>query len=265
MIKLKDLLLLKEDDNYNPEWDYVIHENPPKKLVKMINNDIIPKLTPLLKALGLGNIRIAYIKDEEEDTLARYISGSYSHPYIVLNIDVIVRESDAIGRDLEMTIIHELVHAYLESKGLDMSEHNEDVVEGATVEFMDFKDPIDIINYIKDCYPYLDQSIVKQVNIENLLPDKKNMEVAVDSLRKGMQSLSNSPIEVYPSEDKYIVADGHHRLLQAIINGESSVNVKILDSEKPMSRKGTVVLDFLDGDYYGLDNNLESGWLIKRL
>lgn len=97
-----------------------------------------------------------------------------------------------------------------------------------------------------------------------MLPDKKNMEVAVDSLRKGMQSPSNSPIEVYASKDKYIVADGHHRLLQAIINGESSVNVKVLDSEKPMSRKGTVALD-VDGNYYGLDNNLENGWLIKRL
>ena len=112
---------------------------------------------------------------------------------------------------------------------------------------------------------HMNESIVKRVDIENLLPDKNNMEVAVDSLRKGMQSPSNSPIEVYASEDKYIVADGHHRLLQAIINGESSVNVKVLDSEKPMSRNGTVALDFLDGDYYGLDNNLESGWLIKRL
>jgi hypothetical protein len=116
-----------------------------------------------------------------------------------------------------------------------------------------------------DYYKYLNESIVKRVDIENLLPDKNNMEVAVDSLRKGMQSPSNSPIEVYVSEDKYIVADGHHRLLQAIINGESSVTVKVLDSEKPMSRNGTVALDFLDGDYYGLDNNLESGWLIKRL
>jgi len=112
---------------------------------------------------------------------------------------------------------------------------------------------------------HINESIVKRVDIENLLPDKNNMEVAVDSLRKGMQSPSNSPIEVYTSEDKYIVADGHHRLLQAIINGESSVNVKVLDSEKPMSRNGTVALDFLDGDYYGLNNNLESGWLIKRL
>jgi len=111
----------------------------------------------------------------------------------------------------------------------------------------------------------MNENLIKRIDIENLLPDKKNMEVAVDSLRKGMYSPSNKPIEVYASEDKYIVADGHHRLLQAIINGESSVAVKILDSDKPMSRNGTIELDLYDGDYYGLDNNLENGWLIKRL
>jgi hypothetical protein len=116
-----------------------------------------------------------------------------------------------------------------------------------------------------DYYNHLNESIVKRIDIENLLPDKYNMEVAVDSLRKGMYSPSNKPIEVYASEDKYIVADGHHRLLQAIINGESSISVKILDSDKPMSRNGTIELDLYDGDYYGLGNNLENGWLINRL
>lgn len=116
-----------------------------------------------------------------------------------------------------------------------------------------------------DFYNYLNESVIRRVEIEHLLPDKNNMEVAVDSLRKGMQSPSKSPIEVYPNEDKYIVADGHHRLLQAIINGELSVNVKILDSETPISRNGTIALDLYDGDYYGLDNNLDNGWLIKRL
>jgi hypothetical protein len=43
------------------------------------------------------------------------------------------------------------------------------------------------------------------------------------------------------------------------------VNVKILDVDKPMSRKDTIELDLYDGDYYGLDNNLDNGWLIKRL
>lgn len=117
----------------------------------------------------------------------------------------------------------------------------------------------------KDFYQSLNESIIKRIDIENLLPDKQNMEVAVDSLRKGMYSPSNKPIEVYSSDDKYIVADGHHRLLQAIVNGEASINAKILDSDTPISRRGTIELDLMDGDYYGLDNTLENGWLVKRL
>ena len=111
----------------------------------------------------------------------------------------------------------------------------------------------------------LNESDIKKVDIEDLLPDKNNMEIAVDSLRKGMRSPSEKPIEVYPSEDKFVVADGHHRLLQAIINQDSSVLVKVLHTDTPMTRNGTMELDFYDGDYYGLDNNLENGWMIKRL
>lgn len=109
------------------------------------------------------------------------------------------------------------------------------------------------------------ESVIKKIDIEDLLPDKNNMEVAVDSLRKGMRSVDNKPIEVYKSGDKYIVADGHHRLLQAIINQESSVMVKILPSDTPISRNGTIELDLYNGDYYGLDETLKNGWLIKRL
>lgn len=109
------------------------------------------------------------------------------------------------------------------------------------------------------------ESEIKKVEIEELLPDKDNMETAVDSLRKGMYASTEKPIDVYQSENKYIVSDGHHRLLQAIINGESSVIIRILHSDKPISRNGTIELDFYAGDYYGLDETLENGWLIKRL
>jgi len=112
---------------------------------------------------------------------------------------------------------------------------------------------------------YINESVIKKVDIEYLLPDKNNMEIAVDSLYKGRRSTDKKPIEVYPSEDKYIVADGHHRLLQAIINKDSSVPVKVLDNDGTITRNGTLELDYYDGDYYGLDNNLENGWLIKRI
>ena len=109
------------------------------------------------------------------------------------------------------------------------------------------------------------KSIIKKVEVEDLLPDKNNMEIAVDSLHKGMYSDSDKPIDVYVNGDKYVVADGHHRLLQLIIQKESNVTVKVLHSDTLISRRGTIELDLYDGNYYGLDNNLENGWLIKRL
>jgi hypothetical protein len=109
------------------------------------------------------------------------------------------------------------------------------------------------------------QTSLKKIAIEKLLPDKDNMEVAVDSLHKGRYSSDKSPITAYKDKGKYIVADGHHRLLQAIIGGEAYMNVKILPSDHQISRNGTIKLNFLDGDYYGLDSSLENGWLINRL
>jgi hypothetical protein len=106
---------------------------------------------------------------------------------------------------------------------------------------------------------------LKKIAIEKLLPDKENMEVAVDSLYKGRYSSDKRPITAYKEKGKYIVADGHHRLLQAIIDGEAFMYVNILPSDHPISRKGTIKLDFLNGDYYGLDSSLENGWLINRL
>lgn len=106
---------------------------------------------------------------------------------------------------------------------------------------------------------------VIRVAIEDILPDKDNMEVAVDSIRKGMYSNDTRPLEAYIVGDKYVLSDGHHRLLQAIIAGEAYVLVKVLASQDPISTNGTVELNFLDGDYYGLDNSLENGWLINRL
>lgn len=107
---------------------------------------------------------------------------------------------------------------------------------------------------------------LRTCNIEDLLPARDDMEVAVDSLSKGRLAFDQGPIEVYQVGDKYVVANGHHRLLQTIIRGQAAtVQIKVLPSATPMSTANTVPLDFYDGDYYGLDSSLRNGWLIKRL
>ena len=110
------------------------------------------------------------------------------------------------------------------------------------------------------------ESQIAKVDIENLLPHKQDMETAVHSLYNGRPSTDRSPIEVEPVGDgRYIVLNGHHRLLQAIMRGEAQVNISIKPTQKAPNLTGTIPLDFYDGDFYGLDSSLENGWLIKRL
>lgn len=111
----------------------------------------------------------------------------------------------------------------------------------------------------------LNNKKIVRIPIEYILPDKDNMEIAVDSLYKGRYSNDSNPLEVYKVGDKYVLSDGHHRLLELIVNGEASADVYILNPNSPISTDGTVELNLLDGDYYGLDNTLDNGWLIKRL
>jgi hypothetical protein len=106
-----------------------------------------------------------------------------------------------------------------------------------------------------------------KISIEDILPDKENMETAVDSIRKGMTSSDNKPLKVYKlknNQTKYVLADGHHRLLQALLAGKESDECIIDETE--ISDNDTIQLDpMADGDFYGLDDSLENGWLINRL
>ena len=139
--------------------------------------------------------------------------------------------------------------------------------------FFGYKGPLDIhkvgIGKADDIHFSFDDKLnegaakVINVSIDDILPDKYNMEIAVDSLHKGMYSDSNAPLEVYRDNDKYILSDGHHRLLQYILNGDNDADVIVKDGK--VSRKGTVDLDSSEGRYYGLDDSLENGWLINRL
>lgn len=155
IIKLRSLIT--EDDDYDPSMDYNVLTKPSPQVVKL-TNQIKIDLQPLLSTLRLNNIRIGYIK-ENGNTLAKYISGTTNNPYIVINVKVLLDSAKQyginIGKALESTIVHELGHAYLESIGLDTSEHNEDAVEEATREFMDFRDPKDMLNSLKSSYPHL--------------------------------------------------------------------------------------------------------------
>lgn len=108
------------------------------------------------------------------------------------------------------------------------------------------------------------QPEVRQVAIHDILPDKKNLELAVHSLHQGRPSEDNRPVEGYTFGDKYALADGHHRLLQAILAGKDSIPLKVKPSKKPPSTEWTISLN-PDEDFYGLGTGLENGWLLNRM
>lgn len=106
---------------------------------------------------------------------------------------------------------------------------------------------------------------IKKIDIDYLLPHKDDMETAVDSLSKGRPSFDTKPITVYPVGNNYVVADGHHRLLQAILDGDTEIKANILEQDPRITSAGTIELDSSNGRFYGLDDLLDNGWLINRL
>ena len=108
----------------------------------------------------------------------------------------------------------------------------------------------------------LNEALSRYIDIDDILPDKTNMEIAVDSLYKGNYSDDIEPIKLYKSGRKFVVGDGHHRLLQAIISGKHRIKAEI-DNEE-ITDSGTVELD-QELPYYGLEESLDNGYLLKRL
>lgn len=108
----------------------------------------------------------------------------------------------------------------------------------------------------------LNEAVVKLIAIDYILIDKENMEIAVDSLYKGRYSSDLRPIEVYRSGDKFVLSDGHHRLLQAILNGDDDIRAVILPEE--ITSRGTIELDSSERNY-GLEDLLDNGYLVRRL
>lgn len=103
------------------------------------------------------------------------------------------------------------------------------------------------------------------VPIHAILPDKENLEVAADSLHRGHRSEDTRPLEVYRVGKRFVLADGHHRLLQAILAGDTTATVSPRETDRPPGTKYTVPLD-PDADLYGLPDRLpRNGWLLKRL
>jgi hypothetical protein len=114
------------EHDYNPNWDYKIDTIPDKSLVLIseeVMNDINQKLIP---EIGMGKAKVAYIKNDKTNAIARYIFGTAPYPVFVINLEAISREVEEnggnIGREIEMTLVHELGHAIQDWMNIEMEE-----------------------------------------------------------------------------------------------------------------------------------------------
>lgn len=131
MVPLKEALM-----------DYAVVRKVPSSHSKALKK-AIRTTKPLWKGLHLHKPRVVFV-ELEDDAVAKYVSGTMDYPVFVLclkNIERVAKESGMDKRELEIgykgNIAHELIHAYLESVGVDPLDHDEERIEQFTREWLD--------------------------------------------------------------------------------------------------------------------------------
>ena len=128
------------------------------KQMRGIVADVIIELKSLYTTLTLHKPRIVFFdKDEsyEKDeacACAYYIAGTTLWPVIMLEY----KDHYDLGPEgqfdgIKSSTVHELCHAFLESKNLDCSEHDEDQIENITVNYCDgMLTPKEVLTRLKE-------------------------------------------------------------------------------------------------------------------
>lgn len=114
----------------------------PAKASAAVRGEVRKSLTNLKElymGLGLHRPRIYYAEHIEENGVACYCAGSGDWPVIVLVASAFEDPDLDLSRAIESTIVHECLHAYLETLGLDCFdyEHPEDDIENLTRRYCD--------------------------------------------------------------------------------------------------------------------------------
>lgn len=115
--------------DYDVASDYGVDRRPPAD-VKKATADVARRRADVAEMLGLAWPRVAFVRDLEDDHLARYVSGTSSSPVVVL--DGRALRSEALARGLalsdavETTLMHELGHAYFDSIVADLDPDEEE-------------------------------------------------------------------------------------------------------------------------------------------
>jgi len=124
--------------DYDPSWDYEIDSIPDQKLVQIAEdaiNEINTKIIPQIN-IGIGVCKAAYIKNGNDNDLAKYISGTEPNPVFVIDLQMIKNAAEKCAMDNECnpeteiiigirsTLFHEFGHAIQEYFELEFDEYN---------------------------------------------------------------------------------------------------------------------------------------------
>jgi len=111
------------DHDYNPNWNYDVVKAD--KEIQQITQEIIKYISSnLLPKLNIPNIDVHFVKNINR--LGKYISGTYSKPVVILDINKIQDGMKQYNVDIktaiETTIVHELGHAIQEKFNIPPNE-----------------------------------------------------------------------------------------------------------------------------------------------
>jgi hypothetical protein len=103
--------------------------------------------------------------------------------------------------------------------------------------------------------------------IADLIMTKEEIEAAVSNLSRGLASQTEGPVEVnlHPSINQYQLTNGYHRVVEAMMRGETEVPVKD-DGQaewRPPGRRDRFYYD-PSQDYYGMEEFIEN-YMLRRL
>jgi hypothetical protein len=121
--------------------DYILDMHVPRKVKGMVQG-ILKELSALKKTMEIKSVRVGYVCGL--NWVATYIAESRENAIILLNVSEHIRVAEGtypyesvLYECLKSSLVHEMGHAYLDSKGLETYQHDEDVVEEFARDYCD--------------------------------------------------------------------------------------------------------------------------------
>ncbi len=77
------------------------------------------------------------------------------------------------------------------------------------------------------------------INLKDLIIDKEELRLALDDFTKGKYAITFAHMDVayYPDIKKFVLLDGHHRLIENIFREKTNVEVNVHTVAKPETDK----------------------------